>query len=87
MKVILPILVALLGACSGRSECEDHGVDSDRDGFTACDDCDDEDPAVRPDLFECCGGVNEEVVLHCNGRDDDCDDEVDEAPNECDQDG
>ena len=41
-------------------------ADNDGDGFAACEDCDDSRTAVNPDA--------EEV---CNGRDDDCDGEID----------
>ena len=43
-------------------------VDSDGDGFSACEECDDSDPAISPTGTEI-----------CNDRDDDCDGEVDEA--------
>lgn len=41
-------------------------VDGDQDGFDSCDDCNDQDPGVRPGAVE-----------RCNGRDDDCDGEID----------
>ena len=44
------------------------GDDLDGDGFTVEDgDCDDEDPAIRPDMVEA-----------CNGYDDNCDGQIDE---------
>jgi len=42
-------------------------ADADADGWAACEDCDDSDPAVRPDATETCNGV-----------DDDCDSIIDE---------
>jgi hypothetical protein len=57
---------------------DDDGYGDDRDGFTACDppigftsaggDCDEADPTVNPAAEEA-----------CNGRDDDCDYQVDEG--------
>ena len=44
------------------------GADGDADGFAACEDCDDTDPAVYPGHDE-----------RCNGKDDDCDGEIDEG--------
>jgi hypothetical protein len=43
------------------------GLDADGDGFTAEDDCDDEDPSINPGAEEL-----------CNGLDDDCDGLVDD---------
>jgi hypothetical protein len=43
-------------------------VDGDSDGFTSCDECDDEDAAIHPGASEVCNGV-----------DDDCDGLVDEG--------
>jgi hypothetical protein len=42
-------------------------VDSDGDGFGACEECDDNDPEVNPDASETCDGVDED----CNGLVDD----------------
>ncbi len=51
-------------------------VDLDGDGFTstACGgkDCDDVDPTVHPGVMEI-----------CNGKDDNCNGQIDEAPNDC----
>jgi hypothetical protein len=51
-------------------------IDVDGDGHNSkqCggDDCDDSDPAVHPGALEL-----------CNGKDDNCDGQIDEAPNEC----
>lgn len=43
-------------------------IDKDKDGFNACDDCDDADPMVNPGAFEVQG----------NGKDDNCDGKMDE---------
>jgi hypothetical protein len=60
------------------TDCEDpadyncdgvtNDVDADGDGVKACDDCDDDNPDVRPGVAEA-----------CNGDDDDCDGEIDES--------
>ena len=50
--------------CSGAVD----EVDADADGFLDCEDCDDSDPEISPGAAE-----------RCNGVDDDCDREIDEA--------
>ena len=47
--------------------------DADGDGFTAAEDCDDDDPYIHPDADEDCD----------NGVDDDCDDLIDVADPDC----
>jgi predicted outer membrane repeat protein len=52
---------------TGDSASEDEPVDADGDGWLSSHDCDDEDATVHPRALEV-----------CNGRDDDCDQDVDE---------
>jgi hypothetical protein len=66
-------LLVLLPACSWVAQAEwDHANDRDGDGYLTSvnggDDCDDGDPNANPAATE-----------RCNGRDDDCDGEIDEA--------
>jgi len=66
------LLLAVLG-CRNKDYVYDTGepvetaTDADGDGFSVDEDCDDNDPAVRPDATEI-----------CNGIDDDCDELTDE---------
>jgi hypothetical protein len=57
----------LLPACAKDGDTGDI-TDADGDGYAAWEDCNDRDPAVFP-------GANES----CDGRDNDCDDEIDEG--------
>lgn len=61
-------LLLLLVACKGRVFTPGTGGDADGDGFEASVDCDDSDEGVNPDAEET-----------CDGRDQDCDDLVDET--------
>ncbi|MEY3211423.1 MAG: hypothetical protein RIT28_1904 [Pseudomonadota bacterium] len=75
----LPALLALLSACGDKDGTGDspgsdtsdsapvEAIDADGDGAPAALDCDDADPTVAPGLTET-----------CDGRDEDCDGEVDE---------
>ena len=51
-------------------DCDESTLDDDldQDGFVAAEDCDDEDPDRNPDAIEV-----------CNGEDEDCDGEIDDA--------
>ena len=64
------VFVLWLSACSSGTETEKNllNVDTDQDGFVAQEDCDDRDPFVYPGA--------EEI---CDGRDNNCNDEVDEG--------
>ena len=55
-------------ACGGSDDDDHDGADVDRDGFPADEDCDDHDAEVNPEAEE-----------RCNGKDDDCDNAVDEG--------
>jgi hypothetical protein len=48
-------------------------ADVDRDGWAACEDCDDRDGDVNPDGLEICNGIDDD----CNGLTDDADPSVD----------
>ena len=61
----LSICTLLATACGDKDDAED----LDGDGFTADEDCDDDNEDINPDADE-----------SCNGEDDDCDGEVDEDP-------
>ena len=59
--------LTLLLACGDKDTgSEDDLIDSDSDGFTEADDCDDLDPTVYPGATE-----------YCNDIDDNCDGQVD----------
>jgi len=61
--------------------CDCNAPDADYDGYREGDDCDDTDANVSPGMIECCcPGWND---WWCNGRDDDCDGEVDETSASC----
>lgn len=56
-----PVDTGLPGEC---------GVDQDGDGFAACDDCDDTDPAVHPGAFEACDGLDTDCDGTVEGEED-----------------
>ena len=58
-----PLLFSLLLACSGGSDSTGGPVDADGDGFTADEDCDDNDAEAAPNLEEVCDNVDN----NCNG--------------------
>ena len=58
----------LLAACSGSDDSTADPVDLDGDGFTADEDCDDDNAQAAPDLEEVCDNI-----------DNDCDGSVDEG--------
>ncbi|MDP6931563.1 MAG: putative metal-binding motif-containing protein, partial [Myxococcota bacterium] len=68
------LLLILLWSCAGSDTIvEGKGlsddVDADGDGYGSTEDCDDSDAAVHPGAAELCDGI-----------DNDCDDQVDEDP-------
>ena len=83
----LAVLLALLTAsgCDPDTQDDDTSatddddtspIDLDGDGYTADEDCDDEDPAVHPGAHEVCDGL-----------DNDCNDVIDDSPDDTDGDG
>ena len=65
---ILPLLLILSIIFGGAGTCGNNSTDSDGDGYTSIDDCDDANPDIHPDAEE-----------RCNDVDDDCDGAVDEG--------
>src|SRR5882672_97209 len=64
------------GSMTGYARVDIDCIDNDGDGYTSCTgDCDDHNPAIHPGAVEV-----------CNGKDDDCDGEIDEGL-DMDQDG
>ncbi|MCB9745531.1 MAG: hypothetical protein H6740_23330 [Alphaproteobacteria bacterium] len=58
----LTFILGLMAAC-GEKEPVDSATDADGDGFTADEDCDDNDAAVNPDATEVCDGIDN----NCDG--------------------
>jgi hypothetical protein len=58
----------LLAACSGSDDSAPEPVDADSDGFSADEDCDDNNAQAAPDLEEVCDGI-----------DNNCDKRIDEG--------
>ena len=77
LRTVLLILGLLL-LWTGGPACQSDGelTDADGDGVLSDQDCEDDDPTVFPGAIE-----------DCNGRDDDCDDQVDEGLGDSDRDG
>lgn len=79
----LAALLVLLAVASPPAYAQE---DADRDGWSTVYDCDDEDPAVRPDAIETCDGVDEdcdEVIDDHTSCFDDDEDGVTEDEGDC----
>ena len=63
--MVAPLSLGAVGACASSG---DTSIDSDGDGFLDTVDCDDQNPAANPDSYEICDGI-----------DNDCDGQIDEA--------